>query len=316
MDCDAASNNRIIHFTSVQTCLPIEIGILTKRVVIMNLGLDIGYKSMTMAIEKNNELLDFVDKPIATIKRDCNRAIMDKILASIHSVGRSRIKSIGLSLPSKIDSKKGVMFDITNIPYWKGMGLKRILEDEFNTKVWINNDVNCFVLGEKYYGMCKDFKDIACIMLGPNVGASIIVNNRIFYENKNTFYNAKCLSHPSYDCVRIYRSSFIRTMEDLGFLVKSYKDEMSDNPSHEIWNELGTLVGRLISILLCNYDPQVIVLGGNLARFYVHFSGAMDRYLEKFIHPQVLLNMIVFTTIVDHQQALGAISIAKQHILI
>lgn len=282
----------------------------------MRLGLDIGYKSISMAIVKNNEVLDLIDKPIATSKRDCNRTIMDKMLASIHSVSKSKIKGIGLSLPSRIDEKKGVIYDISSIPYWKGMGIKKILEDEFNTKVWINNDVNCFILGEKYYGMCKDFKDIVCISLGPNVGASIIVNNKLFFENNYTFYNAKCLSVPCYDCVRIYRSSFIRTMEELNFLLKGYKDDMADDPDHEIWADLGVLVGRLVSILLCNYDPQVIVLGGHLAKYYVHFSESMDKYLEKFIHPQVLLNMIIFASIVDHQQALGATSMVKQQILV
>ncbi|MDR2953748.1 MAG: ROK family protein [Prevotella sp.] len=282
----------------------------------MELGLDIGYRMMSMAMVKNNEILNFVDKPIATTKRDCNRTIMDKMLASIHSVAKSRIKGIGLSLPSRVDEKKGVMYDINNIPYWKGMGIKKILEDEFNTKVWVNNDINCFALGEKYHGMCKDFKDIVCISLGPNVGASMIVNNKLYLDNKYAFYNAQCLSVPCYDCVRIYRSSFIRTIEDLHFFIKGFKDEMMDDPSHEIWNEFGVHVGRLVSILLCNYDPQVIVLGGNLARHYVHFAESMDKYLEQFIHPQVLLNMIIFASIVDHQQALGATSMVKQQILI
>ena len=192
----------------------------------MRLGLDVSYKSISMAVVRNNEIIDYIDKTIATTKRDCNRTIMDKILGSVHSVGRSKIKGIGLSLLSRIDEKKGIIYDITNIPYWKGMGIKKILEDEFDTKVWINNDVNCFLLGEKYHGMCKDFKDIVCISLGPNVGASIIVNDKLFYENKYAFINTKCLSVPCYDCVRIYRSSFIRTMEDLNFLIKDYKQEM------------------------------------------------------------------------------------------
>lgn len=278
----------------------------------MRLGLDVGYKNMSMAIVKNNEILNCIDKPIATTKRDSNRAIMDKMLASIHSAAKTKIKGIGLSLPSKIDERKGVVYDIGNIPYWKGMGIKKILEDEFNTKVWINNDVNCFLLGEKYYGMCKDFKDIICISLGPNAGASIIIDNKLFYENRYAFLNAKCLSVPCYDCVRIYRDSFMRTMEELNYLIGDYKDEMSENPDDKIWSELGVLIGRLVSILLCNYDPQVIVLGGSLAKHYVYFSESMDKYLEKFIHPQVLFNMIIFASIIDHQQALGATSMVKQ----
>lgn len=126
--------------------------------------------------------------------------------------------------------------------------------------------------------------------------------------------NAKCLSVPCYDCVRIYRDSFIRTMEELNYLLKDYKEEMSEDPDHGIWDELGILVGRLVSILLCNYDPQVIVLGGNLAQHYVHFSESMNKYLEKFIHPQILLNMIIFASVVDHQQALGATSMVKQQV--
>ena len=281
----------------------------------MRLGLDVGYNNISMAIVKGNEILDYIDKPIATSKRDCNRIIMDKMLACIHDVAKTRIKGIGLSLPSKIDEKKGVIYDINNIPYWKGMKIKRILEDEFNTKVWINNDINCLLLGEKHYGMCKDFRDIVCISLGPNVGASIIVDNKLFFENGYTFYNAKCLSVPCYDCVRVYRNSFMRTIEELNFLIMNYKEEMAGMPDHEIWIELGVLVGRLISILLSNYDPQVIVLGGNLAKSYTYFSQSMDKYLEKFIHPQILLNMIVFTSITDHQQALGATSMVRQHIM-
>lgn len=282
----------------------------------MRLGIDVGYQSMSMAMVKNNEVLDCVDKPIATTKRDSNRVIMDKMLASIHSVGKSQIKGIGLSLPSKIDERKGIVYDISNIPYWKGMGIKKILEDEFNTRVWINNDVNCFLLGEKHYGLCKNFKDIVCISLGPNVGVSIFVDNKLFYDSKSEFHKAKCLSIPCYDCVRIYKSSFVRTIEDLNFLIKGYKKEMTEDSGHEIWNELGALVGRLVSILLCNYDPQVIVLGGNLARHYDHFSGSMDQYLERFIHPQVLLDIIVFASVLDHQQALGATSMVKQPISI
>lgn len=281
----------------------------------MRLGLDVGYKSIGMAVVKGNDILDYIDKPIATNKRDCNRTIMDKMITSIHDVAKTRIKGIGLSLPSKIDENKGTVYDISNIPYWKGMRIKRILEDEFNTKVWINNDINCLLLGEKYYGMCKDFRDVVCISLGPNVGASIIVNNKLFIENGYTFYNATCLSTPCYDCVRVYRNSFMRTIEELNFLIKNYKEEMADMPDHDIWIELGVSVGRLVSILLSNYDPQVIVLAGSLAKSYTHFSKPMDKYLEKFIHPQILLNMIIFTSTAVHQRALGATSMVKQPIM-
>ena len=278
----------------------------------MKLGLDIGSKVISIAAVNNDGILDFLDRPVASAKKNNSRATMDEILASIHSIAKCHIKGIGLSLPSRIDRNRGVMYDIRNIPYWKNMTIKRILEDEFNTKVWINNDVNCFILGEKYYGMCKDFKDIVYISLGSNAGVSVIVNNKLFFENNYRSHNHECLSVPYYSCVRLYKSHFTQTMEELSILLENRENETTDTSGFETWNELGVLVGRLISILLCNYEPEIIVLGGHWAKFYVHFSEPMDKYLEKSIHPRILSNMIIFVSSVDHQRALGATSMVRQ----
>lgn len=276
----------------------------------MKIGIDINDKSISAALLKGNDSVNFIEEPIYNTKRDCSRAIMEKVLGMIHRSVKSNIKGIGLSLPSKIDEKKGVVYDLMKIPYWKGHRIKKILEDEFNTRVWVNNDVNCFMLAERYHGMCKNFKNILCVTLGPNIGTSVTIDGKLFMGNKYLFNNAKCLSLPYYDCIRIYRESYSRTVEELTYICK----KLEENPSsatQEKWDEMGVLVGRLVSILLCNYDPEVIVLGGSLSKSYASFSGAMDRYLEKFIHPHVLLNLIFIVSTVDHPQALGATSLVN-----
>lgn len=280
----------------------------------MKVGLDVGHRNISMVLTKDEKPIDYIEKPILSSKRDGNRAIMDKMLSLIRSAATSRIRGIGLSLPSKIDHEKGVVYDLSNIPYWKGARIKKILEEEFNTKVWMNNDINCFMLGEKYYGICKNLKDIVGITLGPTVGTSIIINNKVYLGDRDSFYNCKCLSMPHYDCVRQYKDSFIRTIEELNFLIKDFKQEIIDTPDHKMWNDLGTLVGRLVTILLRNYNPQAIVLAGDLGKSHVNFSKSMDNYLEKFIHPQTLLNLIIFTPIVEYQQALGATCMIRQQL--
>jgi len=275
---------------------------------IMKIGIDINSKSISTALLTDNDPVDFIEEPIYNTKRDCSRAIMEKLLSMIHRCTKSRINGIGLSLPSKIDQKRGTVYDLMKIPYWKGQRIKKILEDEFNTRVWVNNDVNCFMLAEKYHGVCKNFKDVLCITLGPTIGIGVAVNGKLFMGNKYLFNNAKCLSIPSYDCIRIYKESFIRTIEELEFICNKLDKDISIS-KQEIWDEFGVLVGRLVSILLCNYDPEVIVLGGSLAKYYVDFCSTMDGYLEKFIHPHVLLNLIIFVSTVEHPRALGAASL-------
>lgn len=277
----------------------------------MRIGVDISYKNISVALLKDNNSVDFINESICDKKkRDCNRTIMDKLLRIIHNAVNCRIKGIGLSLPSTIDEKRGMVYDLMKIPYWKGQKIKKILEDEFNTRVWINYDVNCYILAEKYHGTCNHFSDITCVTLGPNVGTSVTIEGKLFVGNKYLFNNAKCLSVPRYDCVRFYKSSYLRTMNELSYLVEEL-DKQNSTPTQEEWDELGSLLGRLVTILLCNYNSQVVVLGGNLAKHYVHYAKTMDKYLEKFIHPQVFLNLVVIASVMENPRSLGAASLVN-----
>ncbi|WP_029906901.1 ROK family protein [Prevotella sp. 10(H)] len=277
----------------------------------MKIGIDINDKSISAALLTANSSVDFIEEPIYGTKRDCSRTIMEKVLNIVRRSANKRIKGIGLSLPSKIDIKRGTVYDLVKIPYWKGHRIKKILEDEFNTHVWVNNDANCFMLAERTHGICKSFSDALCITLGPNVGTSITVNGKLFMGNKYMFNHAKCLSLPSYECIRIYKESYVRTIEELSYICERYEKDASYASKQETWDEVGVLVGRLVSIMLCNYDPQVVVLGGTLAKSYVNFADAMHKYLEKFIHPHVLLNLIVIVSTIDHPHALGAASLVN-----
>jgi len=275
----------------------------------MKIGLDINGKSISAALLKDDQIVKFVDRSIYSNKRDCNRTVMEKILLLLSDIFNSDVKGIGLSLPTKIDEKRGVIYDIEKIPYWKGVKIKKIIEDRFETPLYINSDINCYVLGEKHYGVCKGFKDIVCITLGPNIGTSIIVDDKLFLENKYGFENPTCLANANYNCVRNYKSSYMRTIEELSFLAECFDEDTLNKPGHKLWDDLGILLGRLISILLSNYDAQLIVLSGKLAKVYSNFAGAMDKYLEKYIHPQVLLNMIVVASMIENPRVMGAASL-------
>ena len=279
----------------------------------MEIGLDISDKKIYAALVDNLDVIESIDESIYSHKRDNNKKIVEKVLALIDEVFNSEVESIGLSLPSKLDIKKGVIYDLEKIPYWKGIGLKKIIEKEFRIPAVINNDINCFLLGEKYHGLCKDFQNILGISLDSNVGASLVVDNKIFLGQHPYFHNIKCLSEACYHWVNYYRKSYAKTVEELNLLFSSFDEQWVKNPHHEAWKILGTLTGRLISIILSNYNPQIIVLGGNLSRFYSYFCAALDKYLEKFLHPRILVNIIIVTSLVNNSRPLGAAAMCTKN---
>jgi len=272
----------------------------------MEIGLDIGLKNITIALMDNDRVVKCIDESIYEGKRDSHKAIMEKILIAIHKLCNSYVKGIGISLPSLVDKEKGIVFDVQKIPYWEGARIKKILEDQFKTKVWINHDMNCFLLGEKFLGQCQEFQNIISIILEKNIGTSIIMNNKLLLKNKRLAAETECLSNIYYDCVRLHKKKYLQTLEELSYICRTMSDNLYDSPNDKKWDEIGILVGRLLAIMLCNYDSQIIVLGGNVGKSFSNFVHSMDYYLEKKIHSRILHEMIVITSEVENPKAVGA----------
>ena len=272
----------------------------------MRIGIDINERNINAVILTRNDITKFEEKSIYDVKRDTNRVIMDKLISIIHKSTESRIKGIGLSLPSRIDEKRGVIFDLTKIPYWKGHGIKKILEDEFNTRIWINNDVNCCMLAEKHHGSCMKHKNILCIHIDCHVAAGITVNGKLFVGDNDMFNHSKCLSTPCYDYICVYKESFIRTVEELNFLCSRFNKNKFFPNKEEAWDEFGTLLGRLISILFQNYKFEAVVLDGRLGKSNCEYVNTMNEYIAKYIHVQ---NLPVYTSSIMYSKALGATSL-------
>src|SRR5690606_24955530 len=83
-------------------------------------------------------------------------------------------------VPSVVDVDKGIVYDVQNIPSWKEVPLKAIMEERYGVPVQVNNDANCFALGEKYFGQGRDSKAFIGLTLGTGLGAGIILNDKLY----------------------------------------------------------------------------------------------------------------------------------------
>ena len=62
------------------------------------------------------------------------------------------VAGIGVGVPSLVDVDRGIVYAVQNIPSWKEVHLKNALEDVFHVPVHVNNDANCFAVGECHFG--------------------------------------------------------------------------------------------------------------------------------------------------------------------
>jgi len=216
------------------------------------IGVDLGGTNIRVGIVENRKIVEeFSD----TISSDASEEIVLKeVINSIERIFNNNVVGIGIGVPSVVDVEEGIVYDVQNIHSWKKVYLKNILENEFNVNVRINNDVNCFVLGEKIFGKAKKYKNIIGLASGTGLGGGIIIKNDLYhgiYSGAGEFglipFKGKNFE---YYCSRqIFISEFGKKGEEIFNLAGK-----GDTDSLEIYEELGKNFGELIKnhyLLIC-----------------------------------------------------------------
>ena len=83
------------------------------------------------------------------------------------------VTSIGIGVPGLVDTNRGLVYDVINIPSWKEVALQKYMEERYHLSVYINNDANCFALGEYYFGKGKGFNSVVGLTVGTGIGAGL-----------------------------------------------------------------------------------------------------------------------------------------------
>lgn len=277
----------------------------------MKIGLDLTEKEISAALTDNTSIVRTIDMPIFFQKRDSNKIIMEKILSLIHEILNDEVDGIGISLPSTCDKKGRIVYDIQKIPYWKKIKIKDLLEKEFNVPVAVNNDINCFLLGEKHYGTNLYSNNILGICADKKVDAGLILNNKLLTSNQACFNNIKCLSEAHHEYIRLYKDSYSRTLEELQLLCCNSDFKETKASDHRVWSEIGSCVGRLISVLIVNYDIHSVVMGGKLADCLCKYIGHIDDCLLSLFPKKKLLGLLITRSKFKNPRPLGAVHCLK-----
>ena len=146
------------------------------------IGIDVGGTNIRCAaISKSIGIISYKKEKIEN--KNSKEKVIKQIILLIDSLFTKKIKGIAVGVPSIVDLRKGIVYEANNIPSWKEVPLKKILENRYKVPVLINNDANCFAMGEKNFGSGKGYKDIVGVILGNGFGAGIVINGKLYCGN-------------------------------------------------------------------------------------------------------------------------------------
>lgn len=271
----------------------------------MRIGIDLGGTTIKMAIVDGGQIYCKKVEPLSADKSE--KEIVDQIISMLSDIMNSNIRGIGIGVPSVIDAERGIVYNAVNIPSWKKVYLKDILEKEFHVPVVINNDCNCFAFGERYYGEGTASRNIVCVILGTGVGAGIIIEDKLYAGNNTGAGEIGSIPYLDHDYEYYCSGHFFRNEHNTTGLEAHKKALDGDANALKQWDEIGTHIGNLMNVIMFTYDPEVVILGGNIARAFDLFSSKMYDSMNRFPYPEMVRRLKIR---LSHNEDIGLLGAA------
>lgn len=245
----------------------------------MKIGVDLGGTNIRAGLMDGTELIR--KEKVSCPAQGSESEVIEAVAGLIGKLVSEDVDAIGIGVPSVVDTARGIVYNVANIPSWVEVHLKDILEERFGIPVFINNDSNCFTLGESRFGAGKEYKDMVGVTLGTGVGSGIMIAGHL-YEGRNAGAGEiGCLTYLDKDFESYCSTPFFVSHNTSGAELAA-RAETGDAEAIALWNEFGGHIGELVKAILFAYDPEAIVFGGGIAAGHPHFEKAMRKKMETF----------------------------------
>lgn len=213
--------------------------------------------------------------------------------------------ALGIGVPSVVDRNNGIVYNVQNIKSWDEVHLKSILEKRYSIPVFIDNDANCFAMGEKIFGKGRGFQNFVGITIGTGLGGGIIQNNHLLKD-------ANCGSGefgemPYLDSIiEAYCSSSFFTKHSTNGYECFVKAQQGDVRALELFSEFGKHMAVLLKMIVLTVDPEAIIMGGSIAKAFPFFESSLMLGLNSFVYPKSIERLSLLTSDLSDSGIKGA----------
>jgi glucokinase len=273
-------------------------------------GVDIGGSHLKAGRVVNGRIEKESVKPV---KRDASfNQVLDDLFNCIDEVITKNTKSIGVGVPAVVDTLNGIVYDVQNIPSWGLVPLKQLLIERYGVLVFLNNDANCFALGEKIYGRGFHYKNFVGLSLGTGIGMGVIINESL--------YNGVLCGAGEIGMIA-YKESIIENYASSFFFIQKYglhpievfkRAEQGDPKSIIAFQDYGFHLGEAIKTILYLYAPEAIIIGGSISKAYEYFQESLQTNLNTFAYKKQIENLKIEVSTKNESPILGAASLCLQ----
>jgi len=236
-------------------------------------GADIGGSHITAALVDLDQRVMLQDSLIR--RRVNSHGTVSEIIeawgAALEEVlSKAGGKKIGIAMPNPVDYEQGISYikGIDKYDSLYGLNIRNLLAERLGMpfgSIRMKNDAGCFMQGEVFGGAAQGFTSAIGLTLGTGVGTA--------RSHDGVAEDADLWHMPFRDSIveeYVATRWFLRRYQELcGQEVKDVKAlserHATDNVAQEVFREFADNLTELLVYFVAKDNPQVIVLGGNIA---------------------------------------------------
>jgi glucokinase len=210
-------------------------------------------------------------------------------VAMLHRIGTEAMGLAGvesvlgaeLAVPGPFDYANGISQMTHKMPYLFNLDLRGALASRFGWEpgqVRFLNDAAGYLLGEVGAGAGRGFGRVVCITLGTGIGSGYAVNGRVAKDGPGVPPGGEIWDQP-------YQGGIVEDAFSTRALQAAYKKRTgtvkevaeiaqlasTDPDAAAVFAEFGQNLGVALRAILAVFDPEVVVIGGGIARSWQLF---------------------------------------------
>jgi glucokinase len=149
------------------------------------LGIDVGGTKIALAVadaegrvcarrRRPTEPSGDSGRDLARIAAECRELLAEA------GVAPAELAAVGVALPGPIDRARGAVVAPPNLPGWRDVPVREVLERDLGVPVHIENDANAAALAEWRYGAGRGCDDLVYLTMSTGIGGGLVLGGRLY----------------------------------------------------------------------------------------------------------------------------------------
>jgi predicted NBD/HSP70 family sugar kinase len=276
---------------------------------------------------------DSVEAEQAAGPERCLPPVVDRLYEMLAGCGRTPgdVRGIGVSVPGTVDLHSGAMISSVALPSWDDVALGPLFRRDLDVPVLVDKDVNAMAIAEQQ-GPLRGARDLLMVKASTGIGVGIVTGGAL---QRGALFAAGELGHiplreglgvlcrcGQYDCLEAVAGGWaiVNALRGLGRDVQHVRDVVAlalkgDPEALGMIRDSGRRVGEVLSAAVTLLNPEVVVVGGDLAAAYEPFvAGLRETVYRRSTALSTRQLRIVASTFGERQGLVGCAAMTNEWI--